>query len=287
MAVVLSFTQVLTAHCHPTDEDRRWLEDLTDQWGILADLAFSDLICWVPEADDNIFWAAAQCRPTTGPTALGDDVVGEDITYDVEHLVTEAYLSHAIAATSSSKLDAGIPVDVHAVPVLRAGRCLAVVELHTNRMGVRAPGALEDAYLEAAQILMGMVHRGEFPLPGDKPGEWSSPRVGDGLLRVDADAVVAFASPNAVSTLRRLGWRDDLLGEDFGAVVAALAAAQREPVDSATGGVMTVSEVREFDVETRSGAARLRVQPLLGAHGPQGWLVLCRDMTEVRSRERQ
>lgn len=226
MAGVLSFSQVLM-HTDLTLDDRRWLEGLTEQWGILADLAFSDLICWVPDVDDNIFWAAAQCRPSTGPTALADDVVGEDISYDVEHLVTEAYLSRNVAVTSSNKLDAGIPVDVHAVPVIRQERCIAVIELHTNRMGIRAPGALEDAYLEAAEALMGMVHRAEFPMPGDKPVEWSSPRVGDGLIRIGPDGVVTFASPNAVSTVRRLGWNHDLLGEDFGRIVAALSEAQR------------------------------------------------------------
>lgn len=36
-----------------------------------------------------------------------------------------------------------------------------------------------------------------------------------------------------------------------------------------------------------TGAARVRIQPLLGDEAPHGWLVLCRDLTEVRSRERQ
>ncbi|MFV0406109.1 MAG: sensor histidine kinase [Propioniciclava sp.] len=283
---MLSFAQVLS-RCDLADDDERWLLGLTEQWGVLADLAFSDLICWVPDLDDSIFWAAAQCRPTNAPTALADDVVGEDIAYDAEHLVTEAYLSREIAVTSASKLDAGIPVDVQAVPVIRRGRCIAIVEMHTNRMGVRAPGALEDAYLEAAEILMGMVHRAEFPMAGDKPVEWSSPRVGDGLIRVSDQSVVLFASPNAVSIIRRLGWPEDILGEDFQRVLAALGFAQREPVDAAEGLPLDRTSVREFDVETHSGSAGLRVQPLRGQHGSAGWLVLCRDLTEIRFRERQ
>jgi hypothetical protein len=31
----------------------------------------------VPDRDPNVFWAAAQIRPTTGPMALADEVVGD------------------------------------------------------------------------------------------------------------------------------------------------------------------------------------------------------------------
>ena len=133
--------QVIRLHCVLADEDRNWLNELVDEWSLLADLAFADLILWVPDADDNVFWAAAQVRPTTGPTSLEDDVVGEEIAYDPEHLVTEAYLSQEISHTSGNKLHAGIPVDVMAIPILRGENVLAVVEMHTNQMGVRAPGA--------------------------------------------------------------------------------------------------------------------------------------------------
>ncbi|MDN5570498.1 MAG: sensor histidine kinase [Propionibacteriaceae bacterium] len=284
---MLSLADVVAQHSALSDDDTGWLVGLTDQWDMLADLSFSDLILWVPDVDDNVFWAAAQCRPTTGPTALEDDVVGEDIAYDPEHLVTEAYLSHEIAAISTNKLRAGIPVDVHAVPVLRGGRCLGVVEMHTNRLGVRAPGALEDTYLEVADLLAGMVHRAEFPVAGDKPVPWSSPRVGDGAVRVAEDGTITFASPNAVSAFRRLGWAGDVLGEDFQSVLTTLLASQREPVEEVTGPLLGVRRVREADVETRSGIIRLRTQPLVAPDASPGWLVLCRDTTDLRTRERQ
>ena len=73
--------QVIATHCLPTDADRDWLTQLVDEWSLLADLAFADLILWVPDTDDNIFWACAQVRPTTGPTSLEDDVVGEAVSY--------------------------------------------------------------------------------------------------------------------------------------------------------------------------------------------------------------
>ncbi|MEA5052153.1 MAG: histidine kinase N-terminal domain-containing protein, partial [Propionicimonas sp.] len=116
---MLTMEQVIGAHTVLSDEDQEWLARLVDDWSLLADLSFADLILWVPGSDENVFWAAAQVRPTTGPTSLEDDVVGEEIVYDPEHLVTEAFLSFEICHASGNSLQAGIPVDVKAIPILR------------------------------------------------------------------------------------------------------------------------------------------------------------------------
>lgn len=284
---MLSLAEVVARRTSLSSEDSSWLHHLVDEWELLADLSFSDLILWVPDVDDNVFWAGAQVRPTTGPTALEDDVVGEEIAYDPEHLVTEAYLSREICATSGNKLQAGIPVDVHAVPVVRGDRCIGVVEMHTNRMGVRAPGVLEDTYLHTAEILRDMMWNGEFPSMGDRPVPWVSPRVGDGSFLVDAEGIVVFASPNAVSAYRRLGWTGDLVGEHFAGVTEALLGRRREPVEQPMLNVLRPKRPREFDVEVGASSVRLRVQPLVLDSEQAGFFITCRDTTELRTRERQ
>ena len=283
---MLTMAEVIDAHTSLKASDVMWLEHLVAEWHLLADLAFSDLILWVPDVDDNVFWACAQVRPTTGPTALEDDVVGEDVHYDPEHQVTEAYLSHEIVKTSGNQLSAGIPVDVHTIPVVRDGRVIGIVEAHTNRMGVRAPGALEDAYLEAADVLSGMVHRCEYPTDTDKSVPWVSPRVGDGMIRVKADGVVAYASPNALSAYRRLGLTADLEGENLAHVTMALLR-DRAPVEMSLPNVLRGQGQQEVEVETADVQLRLRIIKLADDAGSVGQLVLCRDTTELRSRERQ
>ena len=137
---MLTMAEVLDAHTALSPGDAAWLDGLVAEWHLLADLAFSDLILWVPDVDDNVFWAAAQVRPTTGPTALEDDVVGEDIHYDPEHLVTEAYLSGLIVLTSGNALSAGIPVDVHAIPVVLEGRVIGFeVTPQRRAAGLKVP----------------------------------------------------------------------------------------------------------------------------------------------------
>lgn len=284
-----SMNSLIRAHSNLTAEEEQWLTALVDEWEMLGDLSFSDLILWVPDVDDNVFWAVAQNRPTTGPTALDDDVVGDEIAYEPDHLVTDAYLSKQICATSGNKLHAGIPVDVHAIPVRRRGRgrVIGIVEMHTNRMGVRAPGELEDTYLETADLLRGMLMRGEFPMMGEKPVPWLSPQVGDGSIRVSVDGVIQFSSPNALSGFRRIGLPGDLFGDDFADVLARVQGASNDPVEEPVEALLKSHRPREFEIENSLGALRLRIVPLRDEEGPCGHFVMCRDTTDLRSRERQ
>ena len=50
-----------------------------------------------------------------------------------------------------------------------------------------------------------MVADGSFPFDLDEVETESAPRVGDGVILIDAETRVKFASPNAVSLLHRLG----------------------------------------------------------------------------------
>ncbi|MGO4955806.1 sensor histidine kinase [Luteococcus sp. Sow4_B9] len=282
---MLSMSQVVKDHTVLGEADRAWLSGLVNEWHLLADVSFSDLILWVPDGDDNIFWAAAQIRPKTGPTALEDDVVGDDIAYDPEHLVTSAYLSESICETSDNKLSAGIPVDVQAIPILRDGHCIGVVERHTNQMGVRAPGALEDTYLEVADILVEMLHHGEFPIspPSDQT---FSPKVGDGLMSLSPLGSINFASPNAVSAYRRLGHLGDVEGEHFRALTQSLVDGLQE-VGQSVGTDLSARRVLEHEVANSRASVRLRIIPLVSDGEMVGTLVLCRDTTVLRLQERQ
>ncbi len=281
-----TMAEILTEHTGLDPEQSEWLRRLVQEWHLIADLSFSDLVLWVPDRDPNMLWAAAQVRPVTGPTCLFDDVVGDLIAYQPENLVSEAYLSGVVTRTSDNKLQAGVPVDVVAVPVVHEGETVAVLERSTNQLGVRSPSSLEDAYLEIADVLCQMVHHGLFPVPGSANDSTDSPRVGDGLIRVSADGDVTYASPNAVSIYRRLGFSGDLVDEDFFAVTDALA--QRDATASPSlGDALQGTEAAEFDLHSTGHDLRARILPLVADGEPDGLLVLCRDVTELRDRERR
>ena len=277
--------RVLAQHTTLAEEDRDWLDSFVREWHVLADTSFSDLVLWVPDVDDNIFWAVAQRRPVTGPTALEEDVVGSEIRYEPDSLVVEAHLSREICETSNNKLQAGIPVDVWAIPVIRHGEVIGVVERHTNRMGVRAPGAMEDAYLRIADTLSNMLWHGDFPI--DPPGDPTlSPHVGDGLILASADGEMVYASPNAVSVYRRLGLVGDLIGENLCRLTVDGLGAEVQPVEP-TRMRFNGRRAGEYEAENSTGSMRLRVLPLSEDGERIAIMALCRDITDLRYRDRE
>ena len=265
--------------------DDEWLDAFVSQWHLLADLSFSDLVLWKPLTEEgDVFACTAQVRPVTGPTALEEDIVGELIEFEPDHQVTVAFMTHGIAETSDNEIGAGIPVDVWAIPVLRHDRPIAVIERHTNQMGMRATGALEENFLEAAEILTQMLMRGEFPLvtPSDKA---LAPRAADGVLRIQPDGVISFASPNAVTGFRRLGAVGDIEGEHFRDLTRQLregVESMGQTVDADLDGRLTL----EFDVESNGASMRFVLLPLWLEYTAAGMLVLCRDTTDLRRRDR-
>jgi len=265
--------------------DREWLDAFVREWSILADLSFSDLVLWMPvDQSGERFQCVAQIRPVTGPTALEDDVVGEVVEYEPDHPVLVAWLSRQIAETSDNEISAGIPVDVWAIPVLRNGQPIAVIERHTNQMTVRATGTLEENFMDAADILTQMLLRGEFPLvpPSDKA---LAPRVADGVIRVQPDGTISYASPNAVTGARRLGAAGDLEGENYREFIRSLRR-KVEQVGQTFDSDMEGTVSLEFDIENNKASMRFVLLPLWLERSSAGMLVLCRDTTDLRKRDR-
>src|SRR4051794_41553062 len=76
LTCVPSLQELVRAHTDLDPGDVAWLQLLLADWQIIADLSFADLVLWLPDREGNGYWAVAQMRPTTGPTAYVDDLVG-------------------------------------------------------------------------------------------------------------------------------------------------------------------------------------------------------------------
>ena len=271
--------------------DVEWLHSLVSDWQLLADLSFADLILWVPmrapagEVDSG--WVAvAQMRPTTGPTSFPDDVVGTQIGPGRRSLLDTARVEQRIWRESDPDWTSGVPVRAEAIPVTRSGRVIAVIERSTNLNSARTPSRLELTYLQGADDLARMVAEGTFPYPGHDTTLVRSPRVGDGLLRLDSAGRVTYASPNAQSAYRRLGLAADLIGAELGTATAQLGA-PGEPVDESLMLVARGRAPRETEIDGNGAVVQLRSIPLVVAGKRTGALVLVRDVTELRRRERE
>ena len=187
----------------PGDED--WIHLLVGDWQLIADLAFADLVLWFPV--EGTYKALAHVRPSTSHTVFHTDFVGERIRKDLKPLVEQAWRTQDIVRSDAGAPSAGEhSMLIETVPLVRNGRTLAVLSVHFDLAGSRMPSRLELTYKQCAEDLLRMCTRGlwpDFATPtGSRRG---APRVGDGFIRLDADAVVQYASPNAVSAYRRLG----------------------------------------------------------------------------------
>jgi two-component system, sensor histidine kinase PdtaS len=272
------------------------LHRLAGDWQLISDLSFADLLLWVAvdrpqETARPEFACIAQVRPTTAPTAYQDDYVGRVVSgQEVAHLAI-ALAQGRIWREGDPVWYGDTPARHEAIPVrARNGvAVIAVVGRDTNLTTARTPSQLEMNYLTSADDLAQMISDGTFP-PPRHPGETTSaPRVGDGLIRVDAAGKVSYASPNAQSAYRRLGLASHLVGEDLAELTGRLAddplegtdAAER--IDAALGGQAPPRK----EVEARSATVLMRALPLVPAGVPIGALVLVRDITEVRRRDRE
>jgi two-component system, sensor histidine kinase PdtaS len=266
--------------------DLEWLHLLVSEWQLLSDLSFADLVLWVPTLDGSRYVSVAQMRPNTGPTSHQDDMVGHLVPRGRRPLLDAALDEGRIVREGDPEWREEVPVRVESIPVRREGRVLGVIARNTNLLTVRTPSRLELTYLQSASDLAQMIAAGSFPYLGQKGESDLSPRVGDGLIRLDAEGLVQYASPNALSAYHRLGLSADLVGLHLGEATAELAPS-RAPVDEAMVKLASGWAPRAAEIEGNDCVVQLRAIPLKPKGTRIGSLVLLRDITEVRHRERE
>ena len=282
-----SLPELARAHTELSTEDVEWLSILLADWQIIADLSFADLVLWLPASDGSGYWAGAQMRPTTGPTAFIDDIVGSFLTYGRRPLIDGALREGRIAREGDPEWRDDVPVRVEAIPVRRGDRLIAVVARSTNLQGVRTPSRLELAYLETASDLSQMIASGRFPFPGERSDHADTPRVGDGFIRVDAEGRVSYASPNALSVFRRLGLTGDLTSQSLAVVTRELVPAAMRPDEETLSAILSARQPRDTELEGVGATVIMRAIPLRPTGEHVGGLVLLRDVTELRRRDRE
>ena len=281
--------ELLTEHTDLPLDDVSHLQRLVGEWQLLSDLSFADLLLWVPVGEGE-FLCVAQVRPTTGPTAYQDDHVGQRQRGPAATPQLVATREGRIFREGDPEWDGAVAVRREAIPVRRPGsdRPIAVVARDTNLVATRGPSKLELAYLNAANDLCRMVCEGTFPLPGEDEVH-TGPRAGDGLIRLDADGRVVYASPNAQSAYRRLGLTGDLVDADLAAETRAVArdALEGSEIAGRIKAALTGESPARMEVEARGATVLFRVLPLHADSKPEGALVLVGDVTELRNRDRQ
>ncbi len=279
-------SEMIGMHGDLLAQDVEWLHLLVGDWQVVADLAFADLVLWLPTASGD-FIAIAHVRPSTGATVYHHDVVGARVPPGIRPILERAMAEGRAQRDREPRWSGTASVREDAVPVVRDGHPIAVLGRHANVAGARTPGRLELNYIGAADVLCAMIVEGSFPTANASTGpRRGAPRVGDGLVRLDGNGEVVYASPNAHSCLHRFGVIGDVVGRSLADVIGEQLE-DASAVDEALPVVATGRAPWRAEVDARGVSLSLRSIPL--QHGPQrlGAVLLVRDVSELRRRERE
>ncbi len=276
------------------------LQRLLGVWSLLADLSFSDLLLFgATEPDASSFVVLGHTRPATGATVHLGDPVGEEVSTADRPLLARTLLegrraeSVIVSERGPGAVEGDDPlveedvrlpgvggrITVEYIPVVCGGEVIAVLTCEAEPASLRHPSPLERRYRDVGERIATMVAEGTFPLArSERVGEFREPRVGDGVVVLDREGRAEYASPNAVSALRRLGVLTNVDGKylrDMG-------------VDDAV--VRRAFSSRHSTVEELEGAEDMfvvvRCHPLLAAGRATGAIAVMRDISEIRSRDR-
>ncbi|MEM9514250.1 MAG: histidine kinase N-terminal domain-containing protein [Actinomycetota bacterium] len=276
-----SLAEITRAQTALSRGDADHLHRLTAEWAFLADLCFADLLLYVRSRTGT--WVVAdQVRPATNQTMYAIDLVGHAADDEQAELIDHA-------ATNGVRIEGQLAADeptavgrMLAIPVRRDGSTIGVIGKHWMVRTGRPLGELERNYLHIFDEFVTMIEGGTFPFAGRVADSSAAPRVGDGVLTLDAGGAVTFVSPNANSALHRVGIQANAVGMRL-----AELGFHDGPVRQAFERCEPV--VEEFEQGT-DVTLLCRCVPIVrrndGGRRVDGALLLVRDVTELRKRDR-
>src|SRR5215471_8280844 len=255
------------------------VERLTTSWQPLADLTFADLLLLAPIAGEegHRFVVLDHVRPVTGQTNYPQDLVAQVVDEVERPLVARCWRSGQIVKADATALGSKDRVRVQNIPVRCDGELIALVSREEPMTLARRSGELERIYFQTFDRFARMIADGSFPFDVDEIEMESAPRVGDGVIVIDAGTRLQFASPNAVTSLHRMGIHTYAQSQRLADVGFDDGAAQ-----SAMHWRLPVTE----EIEHEDASLLVRVLPLLEGDVPTGALVLLRDVSDLRRRDR-
>jgi two-component sensor histidine kinase len=259
------------------------LAALVSEWGMLADFCFADMLLYIPVGNER-WLITAQVRAATGQTLYHSDYV-DTWASDTERILLDKCIKTNGTVQGEIFVQAiNGSANMLAIPVRYEGRIIAVLSREWVVDNARRPGQLETTYTDIFLKFAEMVAQGLFPFEGRVADASVAPRVGDGVIVLDAATRVRYASPNAVSALHRVGVSANAIGQTLAELGVAETAARnayerKEPV------IEEIEQTTDVTLLTRS-IPLLRQGDVDGDVEVTGGVLLLRDVSELRRRDR-
>lgn len=271
-------------------EGESWISAVLADWQLVADSAFSDLVLWVPIKSS--FEAISHARPAGAPTLFYRDITGSAPRSDWAKQIAKAWKTKKPSVGTGLERHEGSASRISAYPVFSPDKTadsspIAVITRHTNLGESRMPNKLQLNFVAIGDELLNMIAEGCFPTveAGTAPKR-GAPRAQDGLIRLDAAGRVLFASPSALSVFNAAGVEGELEGRLLAETVKALPSGFAQ-VDEGLPLILTGKGAWRSDVEFEGQTVSLRSIPMISEKTRHGAIVLCRDVTQLRVRDRE
>ncbi len=294
-----SLAELARAHTSLDQDEIAHLQRLVAAWALPCDLSFADVLLSAPvDAGDpeTGFVVLGHARSAAGATVHRGDPVGEPPHPDVLGLLWNCFSDGVSRAGVVGPRSPSAPADdtveeevllpgmtgrvqIDAIPVRYGTEVIAVVTREAEPGLIRHRTTLESMYRRLWERFARMIEEGEFPLSlQEQVGEFREPRVGDGVIVVDRERRVVFASPNGLSALHRLGVQSTIEGRSLADVGIDDAVIRRALATRHS----TVAELEHGPDLT----VVVRCHPLIEDGRATGALAVLRDISELRSRDR-
>ncbi|WP_289094336.1 sensor histidine kinase [uncultured Bifidobacterium sp.] len=279
------FSEILASRPDLDANDREWLHQLVADWQVVADLSFADLLLIVQDGEGK-YIIAEQCRPSTVMSLREEDVVGKSVAEDLYGELDLAMRSRSVfRSTVLRTVGKSTVCNVYA-PVHHNGKTLGLVVRETNMATRESNGRYESESINAGKQLYEMIPRGQFPYRDSVMNQRHIARVSDGFIVLTVDGVVRYASPNAISCFRRLGSVRAMTGQYLSEIGTQLLR-RNDPVPETLPLVLSGKAAVDSELDANRSAVSMRSLPLYDENGRTGGIVLCRDVTELRRREKE
>jgi two-component sensor histidine kinase len=257
----------------------RHAQRLVATWQPLADLCFSDLLLMAPVdgEEGHRFVVLAHVRPTTGQTLYPADLVGTVVQEVERPVVARAWRKGEIVGGDTTVLGGREKARVQCVPMRHRDRVFAVLTRESAMTSARRSGELERRYMDVFDRLARMISEGTFPFARDEVELEEAPRVADGVILLDDQLRMRFASPNAISALHRMGihaFTQGLQPREIGF--------DQDAAEAAIGMRLPVTE----ELERGDTSVLVQAVPLIDGGLITGVVVFVRDVTDLRRRDR-
>jgi two-component sensor histidine kinase len=197
-----------------SERDQDQLAEIAIDMPLVADLSRSDLVLYV-QCGEEVATVVAHARPHSIMPVYSDSLVGRQVKAEDEEAVFSALRRGFQARGSRRLIVGGAPVIQHVWAVLgEEGKVIAALDVEATMVADVRQKSRSRVFQRAVVALQRMLISGEL-----QGTEYLSPfREHDGILVVDSQHVIQYASGIATELYRRLGYQDSLVGRHLGSL---------------------------------------------------------------------